>query len=71
MRAELHRPPRTRNITLRPRSVSAPDLTQSLPARPGDSVDDIDTPALVVDEVVKVSGRMPSKDELLGWLSAG
>ena len=29
------------------------------------------TPALVVDEVVKVSGRMPSKDELLGWLSAG
>ena len=29
------------------------------------------TPALVVDETVKVSGRMPSKDELLGWLSAG
>ena len=29
------------------------------------------TPALVVDEVVKVSGRMPSKDELLGWLKAG
>ncbi|MBL8429965.1 MAG: TM0996/MTH895 family glutaredoxin-like protein [Dechloromonas sp.] len=29
------------------------------------------TPALVVDEAVKVSGRMPSKDELLGWLSAG
>ena len=29
------------------------------------------TPALVVDEVVKVSGRMPCKDELLGWLSAG
>lgn len=28
------------------------------------------TPALVVDEAVKVSGRMPSKDELLGWLSA-
>lgn len=26
------------------------------------------TPALVVDEVVKVSGRIPSKDELLGWL---
>lgn len=29
------------------------------------------TPALVVDEAVKVSGRMPSKDELLGWLKAG
>ena len=29
------------------------------------------TPALVVDDVVKVSGRMPSRDELLGWLSAG
>jgi small redox-active disulfide protein 2 len=26
------------------------------------------TPALVVDEDVKVSGRIPSKDELLGWL---
>ncbi|PKO34093.1 MAG: thioredoxin family protein [Betaproteobacteria bacterium HGW-Betaproteobacteria-7] len=26
------------------------------------------TPALVVDEEVKVAGRMPSKDELLGWL---
>lgn len=26
------------------------------------------TPALVVDEVVKVSGRMPSKDELMAWL---
>lgn len=26
------------------------------------------TPALVIDEVVKVYGRMPSKDELLGWL---
>ena len=26
------------------------------------------TPALVIDETVKVSGRMPSKDELLGWL---
>lgn len=26
------------------------------------------TPALVVDEQVCVSGRMPSKDELLGWL---
>ena len=29
------------------------------------------TPALVVDEEVKVSGRMPSKDELLGWLREG
>ncbi len=28
------------------------------------------TPALVVDEAVKVSGRMPSKDELLAWLKA-
>jgi small redox-active disulfide protein 2 len=27
------------------------------------------TPALVVDEEVKVAGRMPSKDELLGWLT--
>ena len=26
------------------------------------------TPALVVDEVVKVSGRLPSKEELAGWL---
>lgn len=26
------------------------------------------TPALVIDEEVKVSGRLPSKDELLGWL---
>jgi small redox-active disulfide protein 2 len=26
------------------------------------------TPALVVDERVLVSGRMPSKDELAGWL---
>lgn len=26
------------------------------------------TPALVVDEEVKVSGRIPSKDELRGWL---
>lgn len=26
------------------------------------------TPALVVDEQVKVSGRMPSKDEIAGWL---
>ena len=27
------------------------------------------TPALVVDEEVKVSGRIPGKDELRGWLS--
>lgn len=26
------------------------------------------TPALVVDEVVKSSGRIPSKDEILDWL---
>ncbi|MBN8464580.1 MAG: TM0996/MTH895 family glutaredoxin-like protein [Dechloromonas sp.] len=26
------------------------------------------TPALVVDEEVKVYGRIPSRDELLGWL---
>lgn len=26
------------------------------------------TPALVVDEEVKVSGRIPSKEELIGWL---
>ena len=26
------------------------------------------TPALVVDEEVKVSGRIPGKDELRGWL---
>ena len=29
------------------------------------------TPALVVDEKVLVSGRMPSKDELLCWLRGG
>jgi small redox-active disulfide protein 2 len=28
------------------------------------------TPALVVDEQVMVSGRIPSKDELLGWLKS-
>lgn len=28
------------------------------------------TPALVVDEQVKVAGRIPSKEELLGWLRA-
>jgi small redox-active disulfide protein 2 len=26
------------------------------------------TPALVVNEEVKVAGRMPSKDEIAGWL---
>jgi small redox-active disulfide protein 2 len=26
------------------------------------------TPALVIDEQVKVSGRIPSKDELRAWL---
>ncbi|UCV27718.1 thioredoxin family protein [Ferribacterium limneticum] len=26
------------------------------------------TPALVVDEVVRVSGRIPSKDEIAAWL---
>ncbi|MBK7767433.1 MAG: TM0996/MTH895 family glutaredoxin-like protein [Sulfuritalea sp.] len=29
------------------------------------------TPALVIDEEVKVSGRMPSKDEIAGWLKPG
>lgn len=28
------------------------------------------TPALVIDEEVVVYGRMPSKDELAGWLKA-
>ena len=29
------------------------------------------TPALVINEEVKVSGRMPSKDEIAGWLKPG
>ena len=29
------------------------------------------TPALVIDEEVKVSGRMPSKEEIAGWLKPG
>lgn len=28
----------------------------------------ISTPALVINEQVKVSGRMPGKDEIAGWL---
>lgn len=31
----------------------------------------LSTPALVVNGEVKVSGRMPSKEELGGWLKAG
>jgi small redox-active disulfide protein 2 len=26
------------------------------------------TPALVIDETVKVAGRMPSREEIIGWL---
>ena len=26
------------------------------------------TPALVIDEVVRASGRIPSKEEIAGWL---
>ena len=29
------------------------------------------TPALVIDEAVKASGRIPSKDEIAGWLRGG
>ena len=29
------------------------------------------TPALVIDEAVKASGRIPSKDEIGGWLRGG
>lgn len=28
----------------------------------------ISTPALVIDEDVKVAGRIPSKEEIAGWL---
>lgn len=28
------------------------------------------TPALVIDEVVKVSGRLPSREELASWLKS-
>lgn len=31
----------------------------------------ISTPALVIDEQVKVSGRMPSKEEIAAWLQDG
>ena len=29
------------------------------------------TPALVIDEAVKVSGRIPGKEELRAWLQGG
>ncbi len=28
------------------------------------------TPALVIDEAIQVSGRLPSKDEIKGWMQA-
>jgi len=31
----------------------------------------LSTPALVIDEVVRCSGRMPSKDEIAAWLLPG
>jgi len=31
----------------------------------------VGTPALVIDGVVKVAGRMPGRDELKAWLSGG
>jgi small redox-active disulfide protein 2 len=30
----------------------------------------VSTPALVINEEVKVAGRMPSKDEITAWLKA-
>ena len=30
----------------------------------------LSTPALVIDEQVKVAGRMPSKEEIAAWLKA-
>lgn len=29
------------------------------------------TPALVIDEVVKSTGRIPSREEIAGWLQGG
>ncbi|MDO5674977.1 MAG: thioredoxin family protein [bacterium] len=29
------------------------------------------TPAVVIDRVVKCSGRIPSKEEVVGWIDAG
>ena len=30
----------------------------------------LSTPALVINEEVKVSGRMPNKEEIAGWIKA-
>jgi len=32
--------------------------------------DIVSTPALVIDEVVKCSGRLPQLDEIKGWIKA-
>ena len=32
--------------------------------------DIVSTPALVIDETVKVSGRVPRKDEIAAWIEA-